>query len=241
MEKIVKPALLLLPNLIGDHKYHQSFLPSSVDKAVETIDGLIAESETEGRRFLDRFTTKKPSREIPIALLNEHTKENDFDFLLEPIKNGERWGLISDAGLPCVCDPGSKLVKRAKQIGIIVQAFVGPSSIMLALMLSGFNGQKFTFHGYLDPTPENRKKQIINLEKNAKNDESTQIFIETPYRNKYVLEALINTLQDNTWICIAYDLTMATQSVLSYPISVWKKMPLPNLEKKPCVFLISKE
>ena len=141
----MKPALLLLPNVLADVKHHEPFLPSSVDKAVASIDGLIAESASAGRRFLARFETKKPTNEIPIALFNEHTKEEDIDFLLEPIRKGERWGLISDGGLPCIADPGAKLVKRANISGIIVQAFVGPSSPMLALMLSGLPAQRFYF------------------------------------------------------------------------------------------------
>ena len=121
-----KPALLLLPNLLGEHKQHQPYLPSSVDKAVSTLDGLIAESLSAGRRYLGRFATKKPQNQIPIALFNLHTPDEEIDFLLEPILKGERWGLVSDAGLPCVADPGSKIVRRARQRGIAVQAFVGP-------------------------------------------------------------------------------------------------------------------
>ncbi len=111
-------------------------------------------AKLEGRRYLKRFETKKPALEIPIALFNEHTPEDHIDFLLEPIANGERWGLVSDAGLPCIADPGSKLVHRARQKGLHVQAFVGPSAILLALMLSGLPGQKFYFNGYLNREPE---------------------------------------------------------------------------------------
>src|SRR5258708_21049619 len=153
-----KSALLLLPNLLGEHRHHEMFLPSSVDKAVSSLDGLIAESDIEGRRFLKRFETKKPAMEIPIALFNEHTPDDHIDFLLEPIVKGGRWGLVSDAGLPCIADPGAKLVQRARQLGILIQAFVGPSSILFALMLSGLPGQKFAFQGYLPKGPEDRKK-----------------------------------------------------------------------------------
>src|SRR5436305_11060425 len=110
----MKPALLLLPNLLGEMKHHEMFLPASVDKVMETIDGLISESEKGGRRFLGRFKTKKPAHDIPLALLNEHTPDSDLDFLLEPILKGERWGLVSDSGTPCIADPGSKLVARAR-------------------------------------------------------------------------------------------------------------------------------
>lgn len=232
-----KPALLLLPNLLGDHRHHQPFLPQSVDKAVATLDGLIAESEKEGRRYLGRFETKKPAMEIPIALLNEHTPEADLDFLLEPITKGERWGFVSDAGLPCIADPGSKLVLRARQKGILVQAFVGPSSILSALMLSGLPGQSFAFSGYLPKEPSERRQQIERLVVNAKRENATQILMEAPYRNSYTLEALLQTLPESSLLCVAWDLTMPTQGVVTNTVRGWKKTTLPSLEKKPALFL----
>lgn len=235
----MKPALLLFPNLLGDHKHHEIFLPASVDKAVATIDGLICESEKEGRRFLSRFQTKKPAQEIPIGVYNEHTPDEDIDFLLEPIRAGERWGLISDGGVPCVADPGSKLVRRAKQSGIVVQAFVGPSSILLALMQSGLPGQRFSFQGYLKADEAGRLKDIKRLEALSKSEKSTQIFIEAPYRNIHMINGLLSTLHDDTWLCVAWELTTPDQGIVSEPVSRWKKMPLPNIEKKPAVFLIS--
>lgn len=236
MEK--KPALLLLPNLIGDHRHHEPFLPSSVDKAVLSLDGLIAESEQAGRRYLSRFMDIKLAHAVPIALFNEHTPDDNINFLLEPVLKGQRWGIVSDAGLPCIADPGSKLVSRAKQIGIVVQAFVGPSSILLALMQSGFAGQRFTFHGYLDKDPAKRKTQIKYLERVAKTDKYTQIFMETPYRNQQVMTMLIETLQESTPLCVAWDLTMPTQGVLSQTVATWKKSPPPNLEKRNAIFII---
>lgn len=233
-----KPALLLLPNLLGEVKHHEPFLPGSVDKAVQTLDGLIAESEQGGRRFLSRFKTKKPAHDTPIALFNEHTPDDHLDFLLAPILKGERWGLIADAGLPCVADPGAKLVRRARKIGVVVQSFIGPSSIMMSLMLSGFSGQRFTFNGYLDKTPQKRQQQIKQLEKLANGENCTQIFIETPYRNQHTLESLIEVLDDSTWLCVAWDLTLPTQGVVSQAVALWKKSPLPNLSKRNAIFLI---
>lgn len=232
-----KPALLLLPNLLGEHRHAEVFLPSSVFKAMQTIDGLIAESDVEGRRYLKRFETKKPAMEIPIALFNEHTPDQDIDFLLEPIAKGERWGLVSDAGLPCIADPGSKLVLRANQRGIQVQTFVGPSSIFMALMLSGLPGQKFFFHGYLDKEPNKRGNQIKQLVQQSKSEKATQIFMEAPYRNRYALEALLELLPENAWLSVAWDLTLPTQGSATQRISQWKKTTLPNLEKKPAIFL----
>lgn len=239
METKSKPALLLLPNLLGDMAHHEIYLPSSVDKAVATIDGLIAESEKAGRRFLSRFKLHKQVNEIPIAVFDEHTKEDDIDFFLEPIRKGERWGIVSDAGLPCIADPGSKLVRRARNSGIVVQAFVGPSSILIGLMLSGLPGQNFSFHGYLNREPAKRKRQINELVKAAQKDRATQIFMETPYRNHFLLEALLETLPEEMYLCVAWDLTTPGQGVVSQQVKLWKKSPLPQLEKKNAIFLIS--
>ncbi|MEI8365627.1 MAG: SAM-dependent methyltransferase [Parachlamydiaceae bacterium] len=232
-----KPALLLLPNVLGDVKHHEAFLPASVDKAVATLDGLIAESASAGRRFLGRFATKKPANDIPIALFNEHTPDSDIDFLLEPIRKGERWGLISDGGLPCIADPGAKLVRRATASGIIVQAFVGPSSLMLALMLSGLLCQRFYFAGYLDKEPQRRGAEIKELQRRSKVEDSVQMMIEAPYRNKHLLDSLLNTLDGSTYLSVAWDLTLPTQGVMTQTVEQWKKSPLPNLEKKPAIFL----
>ena len=232
-----KAALLLLPNLLGDHRHADVFLPSSVAKAVATLDGLIAESDAEGRRYLGRFETKKPALEIPIALFNEHTPDDHINFLLEPITKGERWGLVSDAGLPCIADPGSKLVNRARLIGITIQAFVGPSSIFLSLMLSGLPGQKFAFQGYLDREPQKRAEQIKHCIRVSSQENSTQICMETPYRNKHTLAALLEILPDDASFCVAWDLTLPTQGIVSQSVKTWKKSPLPNLDKKPAIFL----
>lgn len=239
-EHVSKPALLLLPNLIGDQPHHELFLPASVDKAVGTLDGLIAESVQAGRRYLSRFVTKKAVHDIPLAIYNKHTSDQDLDFLLEPIKKGERWGLISDAGLPCIADPGSKLVFRARQTGIPVQAFVGPSSILMALMLSGLNGQRFSFLGYLDKEPSKLKQQLKKFEAQSLQDNSTQIFMDTPYRNQQVLQVLLETLHQDTLLCAAWDLTLPSQGVISQSVKVWQKMIPPNLDNRNALYLFQK-
>ncbi len=233
-----EPALLLLPNLLSESRYHEVFLPASVDRAVASLDGLIAESEQGGRRYLSHFKMEKKSHEVPIALLNEHSKDEDLDFLLEPIADGQRWGLVSDSGLPCIADPGSKLVARARKRGMLVQAFVGPCSFLLALMLSGLSGQKFFFHGYLDKDPIKREKQVIQIERAAKENQATQIFMEAPYRNRHLLETLLQRLAPTTLLSVAWDLTMPSQGVVTHQIAGWRKVVLPNIDKKPAVFLI---
>lgn len=236
-----KAALLLLPNLLGEQRHHEVFLPGSVDNAVKTIDGLIAESDQGGRRYLSHFEMDKLPHQIPIALLNEHTPDADLDFLLEPLVAGERWGLVSDGGLPCIADPGSKLVRRARQLGIAIQAFVGPSSILMALMLSGLPGQRFSFRGYLPKEQAERKTEIRKLEQASKASQATQIFIEAPYRNAFTLADTLAILHENTWLCVAWDLTLPTQGVVSQSVAHWKRTTLPNLEKKPAIYLVAAE
>ncbi|MBA3602718.1 MAG: SAM-dependent methyltransferase [Parachlamydiaceae bacterium] len=237
MENKKKAALLLLPNLLGEMRHHQPFLPASVDRAILEMDGLIAESASAGRRYLSRFETLKPTDEMPIALYNEHSSDSDIDFLLEPLQKGERWGFLSDAGLPCIADPGSKLVRRARLLGINIQAFVGPSSILLSLMQSGLPAQKFFFHGYLDRDSTKRSAEIRRLEIQSKAEEATQIFIEAPYRNMHLMESLLQTLSEETTLCVAWELTTPDQGILSQTIKLWKKSPPPNLAKKNAIFL----
>lgn len=231
-----KAALLLLPNVLGEQRHAELFLPISVFRAVETLDGLIAESEGEGRRYLKRFDTKRRAEDIPLALLNEHTSPADYDFLLEPICHGERWGLISDAGLPCIADPGSSLVWRARQRGISVQAFVGPSSLMLALMLSGLPSQQFAFHGYFPRGEERQYRQLQRYVTQSREEGSTHLFIETPYRNQQTLTALCRLLPDEAYLSVAWDLTLPTQGVMTQSIASWKRCTPPQLEKRPAVF-----
>lgn len=231
-------ALLLLPNLLGEQRHHELFLPPSVDRAVVSLDGLIAESEGGGRRFLGHFKTDRPAHEIPLAVMRADASLEDIDFFLEPITKGERWGLVSDAGLPCVADPGAALVRRARQRGIAIQAFVGPSSVMLSLMLSGLPGQRFSFLGYLAKDSDERHHELVSLQQTSREQNATQIFIEAPHRNRATLEGVVAGLSESTWLCVAWDLTLSTQGIVVQPISKWRKMPLPNIEKKPAIFLV---
>ena len=224
--------LLLLPNLLNEEAAPDLFLPVSVDRAVQSLDGLIAESPKGGRHFLRRFCPET-FREIPIELLNEHTQDNQIDELLKPLREGKTWGLVSDCGLPCLADPGAKLVARARQLGIPIQVFTGPSAIFFALMLSGLSAQSFAFHGYLEKDQGPLVQQLLTLQK----QKGTHIFIEAPYRNQKMLEQLVKTLSDETLLCVAWDLTLPTQGVMCQSVRVWKKSPLPDINKKPAVFL----
>ena len=226
--------LYLLPNLLGPTTDYHYFLPESIDRAMAQIDGLIAESEGEGRRYLKRFKLKKKPHEMPIALLTK--KSQELDFLLEPLLKGEMWGVVSDCGLPCLADPGAALVMRARQLNIPIVAFTGPSSITHALMLSGLSGQTFFFHGYLPKEPEERITTLRHWEKIGR---TTHLFIEAPYRNVHAYNACLQTLHDSTLFCVATMLTLPEQWVHTASISFWKKNPTPDIGKKPTIFLFT--
>ena len=226
--------LYLFPNLLAEIEPHSAFLPNSVDAAVAQIQGLIAESEKEGRRFLRRFAFEGRSfRDIPILLLNEHSREEDKKAILQQLMQGGKWGLVSDCGMPCLADPGADLVLMAREKGIPVETFSGPSSILFALVLSGLGGQHFTFHGYLPKEEDLLIKELKRIEK----IQSTHLFIETPYRNQRLLETVLSALDGRTWLCIACDLTLPSQFVQTKRLKDWKQAK-PDLNKRPAVFAL---
>lgn len=225
--------LYLLPNLLDESLPVEPFLPLSVNAAVASLQGLIAESEKMARRYLRRFLSHEAMAQMPLRELNEHTKE--LSDLLQPLLAGQTWGLISDAGLPCIADPGADLVWLAHQKHVAVETFVGPSSLIMALQLSGFSGQRFSFHGYLPRELAELEPKIKELEKRG----DTQIWIEAPYRSAKMLETLLKTLQPQTKLCVAVQLTTPRQRVLSQTVAQWKGKSFP-LEKEPAVFLLSR-
>lgn len=232
---MTKGKLLLLPNLLDETLPVEAFLPASLGSAVSSLQGLIAESEKSGRRYLRKFVSHDQMANTPLALLNEHSQEKEIKHLLEPILQGQTWGLISDAGLPCVADPGSSLVALAQENGIEVQTFAGPCSIIMALQLSGFSGQNFAFHGYLPKETETLRSKVLDLEKKAL--QGTQIWIEAPYRSMKMLEFLKETLLPETRLCVAAQLTLPGQRVVSLKVSQWRSFSW-ELQKEPAVFLI---
>jgi 16S rRNA (cytidine1402-2'-O)-methyltransferase len=229
--------LILLPNLLSPDLPWEPFLPASVANAVKSLNGLIAESEKEGRRFLRRFVSHETLERMPIRLLNEHTNPSELDSLLDPVAGGQIWGLISDAGLPCLADPGALLVKRAIARSLAVQTLAGPSSIIFALQLSGLNGQRFSFHGYLPRDIVELKVRLLALERRSKEEDATQIWIEAPYRSQKMADIVIQALHPETLFCIAHSITQPNESVRVQPIKDWRKEPL-HLEKVPAVFLL---
>ncbi|MCB1181632.1 MAG: SAM-dependent methyltransferase [Chlamydiia bacterium] len=227
--------LFLFPNLLATEISGRGFFSQKMIDACGIIDGLIAEGEKEGRRFLKRFSLKRRPHEIPIALLNEHTRSDEIPFLLQPMEKGENWGLISDCGLPCIADPGALLVRQAQEKGIGIQIFPGLSSIFMGLMLSGFSGQVFSFFGYL---PKEEQKIVYQLKEMNKR-EGVKIFIERPYRNVAIFKLCLQTIRPDAELCVATDLTLPSQKVTRHTITKWRELPIPDIHKKPTIFLFS--
>jgi 16S rRNA (cytidine1402-2'-O)-methyltransferase len=197
----------------------------------------IVEDIRSARRFLRKAVPELVIDDCHFFLLNEHTHPSELSTLLEPLKEGYNMGLLSEAGCPAVADPGADLVRAAHQQGYRVVPLVGPSSILLSLMASGFNGQRFAFEGYLPIEQEKRQQVLKSMEQQAMRTDTTFIFIETPYRNNKLLKDMIACLRPQTPVCIAFDLTGPAESIETKPLSGWKKQ-LPDLSGKPCIFLL---
>lgn len=229
--------LYMVPVTLGDDNLSY-VLPNDVMQLVRKLDHFVVENEKSARRFLSSLKTDKPVREINMQLLNEHTTEKDLPALLAPLLSGTDVGMLSEAGCPGVADPGAALAAIAHRKGIRVIPLVGPSSILLSLMASGLNGQQFTFLGYL---PSDRNARILKLkeiEKNAQKRNETQIFIETPYRNQHMLEDILAHCSPTTRLCVARNVSLESELVLTKTIAEWKKNGLPDLHKQPTVFLL---
>ncbi|CAI8690849.1 SAM-dependent methyltransferase [Burkholderia pyrrocinia] len=232
--------LYLVPNTLGDgdESMLAAVLPAAVQARAGTLGYYIGENAKTTRVFLKKIGTTRPIQEIEIRELNVNTPAGEIDRLLAPLLAGADAGLVSEAGCPAVADPGALLVRRAHERGVKVVPLVGPSSILLALMASGLNGQSFAFNGYLPVDAAARAKRLRELEQLSRKARQTQIFIETPYRNHAMLDTLIATCAPSTQICVAADLTLATETIASRPVADWKKAPAPNLHKRPAIFLL---
>ncbi len=229
--------LYLIPVTLGDDNISK-VLPADVLSLAQQLDTFVVESEKSARHFLSTIKTIKPVRELTLNLLNEHTEDKDVAGLLTPLLAGKDVGLMSDAGCPGIADPGAKLVELAHQKGVRVVPFVGPSSIVLSLMASGLNGQQFAFLGYLPIDKALRNQKLKEIEKRSLSHKETQLFIETPYRNQHMLEAILAVCQPNTRLCVACDISLSTEMIITKTIASWKKNPLPELHKRPTVFLL---
>ena len=229
--------LYLIPVTLGDDNISQ-VLPPDVVKIAQNLENFVVESEKSARHFLSTIKTTKPVRELTLNLLNEHTLDKDVSAMLAPLLAGKDVGLMSDAGCPGIADPGAKLVELAHQKGIRVVPLVGPSSIILSLMASGLNGQQFAFLGYLPVDKQARNLKLKEIEKRAQTHNETQIFIETPYRNQHMLEAILSTCNANTRLCIASQVSLPDEMIVTKTINGWKQDALPDLHKKLTVFLL---
>lgn len=230
--------LILFPVPIGAEEMGYS-LPAHNQELLATCRTFIVEELRTARRFLKKAGYPFPIDDTQFFELNEHTTHEEIGGYLDAIERGENIGLLSEAGLPCVADPGAMITKVAQRHGIEIVPLVGPSSLMLALMASGFNGQSFAFVGYLPVDKNRRTAAIKHLEERLHREHQTQIFIEAPYRNNQMLEALSAVLQPNTMICVACDLTLPTQYIRSLPSGKWKtEREKINLHKRNTVFLI---
>ncbi len=241
--------LYLIPNTLGQDPESSNplahIIPETVQKMTAQLEHFVAENAKTTRAFLKLLNQYHPLsktlQELKIAELNINTPAEALQSLIEPLLAGYDVGLISEAGVPAVADPGANLVRLAHQKNIKVRPLVGPSSLLLGLMASGLNGQSFAFNGYLPTDVAARAKRIRELEERSRKDKQTQIFIETPYRNIGMLEALANFCHAQTSICIATDLSLETETVSTASAADWKKRLLqnkaPDFHKKPTVFL----
>jgi 16S rRNA (cytidine1402-2'-O)-methyltransferase len=222
---------------LGDENINK-VLPPDVGLLTQTIEEFIVENEKTARHFLGLFKHPKPIRDITFKTLNEHTQDKELPALLNSLIAGKNVGLMSEAGCPGIADPGAKIAALAHQKGIRVTPLVGPSSILLSLMASGLNGQRFTFLGYIPSDKTARINQLKDIEKRSKNLNETQIFIETPYRNAHMLEDILTHCHAETRLCIASNISLQDELIKTKRIKEWKNAPLPDLHKKPTVFLL---
>lgn len=229
--------LFFIPVTMGEDNINQ-VLPPDVVSLAQKLDEFIVENEKTARHFLGAIKHNRPIREIVLKTLNQHTDSKDIPKLLSSLLAGKDVGLMSEAGCPGIADPGAQLAALAHKKGIRVAPLVGPSSILLSLMASGLNGQRFTFLGYLSSDKAARAIQLKEIEKRSKNQQETQVFIETPYRNKHMLEAILASCHGETQLCIARDISLADEYIVTKRVNEWKQTTLPDLHKKPTVFLL---
>ena len=230
--------LYLIPTTLGETD-PMDVLPQTVKRAVEFINDYIVENEKTARKFIKGINPEKVQADLQISVLNKHTEVAEHNRMIKPCLEGRNIGLMSEAGCPGIADPGAAIVKIAHEKGIQIVPLVGPSSILLALMGSGMNGQNFAFNGYLPIDKAEKKTALKNLEKLSQDKNQSQIFIETPYRNNKMLEDILQALQPNTHLCIAADITLPTEFIKTLRVSDWKKSPV-DLHNRPAIFIIHK-
>lgn len=229
--------LFLIPNLLGVVA-PEDVLPGRTLGIARQLQHFVVENAKPARAFLKTLGTTLPLQQLELVELGEHPTRERCGALLQPARDGHDLGLLSDAGCPAVADPGALLVAAAHRSGLVVTPLVGPSAILLALMASGMNGQGFSFHGYLPAKAEARIEAIRRIEAASQRHGAAQLFIETPYRNPALIEALIATCRPETRLCVAADLTTTTESVESHPVREWRSRNAANYARRPAMFVL---
>ena len=236
----MKPGTLyLIPTILADDTAPQ-VMPPQIAAHVAALSYFLVENARTARRFIKSVAPAQVIEELHISVIDKDSTEPQIQAVLKPVLAGQDAGVISEAGCPGIADPGAELARAAHTLGIRVVPLVGPSSLLLALMASGLNGQSFTFHGYLPIDRSRRAAAIKHLEKLALTQHQTQLFIETPYRNMQLLEDLLTQLHPATRLCIAVSLTASNEYVRTDTVANWKKAGVPEIHKQPAVFLVGK-
>lgn len=230
--------LYLIPTTLGESD-PMDVLPQTVKRAVELIDTFIVENEKTARKFIKSIQPDKVQASLKLSTLNKHTLTSEHAAMLQPCLQGINVGIMSEAGCPGVADPGAVIVKLAHERGIQVVPLVGPSSILLAVMGSGMNGQSFAFNGYIPIDKSEKKTALKNLEKLSGDKNQSQLFIETPYRNNKMLEDILAALNPATYLCVAADITLPTEYIKTMRVAEWKKATI-DLHNRPAIFIIHK-
>lgn len=233
-----KGKLYLIPTTMGEMN-PADVLPILVYRTVELLNTYIVENDKTARKFIKSVQPNKIQADLKLSLLNKRTEDSELRAMIKPCLNGENIGLMSEAGCPGVADPGAIIVKMAHENGIQVVPLVGPSSILLAMMASGMNGQSFAFNGYLPINKSEKKNAIKNFETLSHSRDQSQLFIETPYRNNKLMEDLVVFLQPNTLLCVACDITLPSEYIKTFRIAEWKKIKV-DLHNRPTIFIIHK-
>jgi 16S rRNA (cytidine1402-2'-O)-methyltransferase len=231
--------LYLIPITLGENDPTE-VLPITIKTTIAAIDDYIVENEKTARKFIKSIYPEKVQATLRLSTLNKHTQVAEHKKMLQACLEGRNTGIMSESGCPGVADPGAVIVKIAHEMGIQVVPLVGPSSILLALMTSGMNGQSFAFNGYLPIEKSEKKAALKNLEKLSADKNQTQIFIETPYRNNKLLEDMLQVLQPNTHLCVATDITLETEYIRTMRVQDWKKTKV-DLHNRPTIFIIHKQ
>jgi len=232
--------LYLIPCSLGGGDVTQ-VVPSAALTVVNRLGRFIVENPRSARAFLKAVGYTRPLQGVEFKVLSEHTRAAELGALIQPLLDGADCGLLSEAGCPAVADPGAALVRLAHGRGIHVAPLVGPSSILLALMASGLEGQRFAFHGYLPVDRAPRRATLLKLEQESGREQRTQIFIEAPYRNQQLLQAILDTCHGDTLLCLAVDLTLETEFIHTRTIAAWSKRELPVINRRPTVFLLQRD